>query len=105
MLDTGTRKIVYLAQPNGVFEAREVAVGAPSDDLFPVTSGLALGDKVVLSGNFLIDSQAHLSSGMSGLYGGSKEFAADRRAAPAANHGANAAAAPHRSTSTPTTIR
>jgi RND family efflux transporter MFP subunit len=76
VLDTGTRKIVYVAHPNGVFEAREVAVGAPSDDLFPVTSGLTLGDKVVLSGNFLIDSQAHLSSGMSGMYGGSKEFAA-----------------------------
>jgi RND family efflux transporter MFP subunit len=76
VLDTGTRKIVYLAKPNGVFEAREVQVGTPSDDLFPVSSGLALGDKVVLNGNFLIDSQAHLSSGMSGLYGGSKEFGA-----------------------------
>jgi RND family efflux transporter MFP subunit len=76
VLDTGTRKIVYLARPNGVFEAREVAVGIPSDDLFPVTSGLAIGDKIVLSGNFLIDSQAHLNSGMSGMYGGSKEFAA-----------------------------
>jgi RND family efflux transporter MFP subunit len=76
VLDTGVRKIVYLARPNGVFEAREVAVGAPSDDLFPVTSGLAVGDKVVLNGNFLIDSQAHLSSGMSGLYGGSQEFVA-----------------------------
>jgi RND family efflux transporter MFP subunit len=75
VLDTGTRKIVYLAKPDGVFEAREVQVGAPAEDLFPVTSGLALGDKVVLNGNFLIDSQAHLSSGMSGLYGGSKEFA------------------------------
>jgi len=75
VLDTGTRKIVYLARPNGAFEAREIQVGAPSDDLFPVSSGLALGDKVVLNGNFLIDSQAHLSSGMSGLYGGSKEFA------------------------------
>ncbi len=74
VLDTGTRKIVYLARSNGVFEAREVEVGAPSDDLFPVSSGLALGDKVVLNGNFLIDSQANLSSGMSGLYGGSKEF-------------------------------
>jgi hypothetical protein len=63
-----------------VFEAREVAVGAPSDDLFPVTSGLVRGDKVVLSGNFLIDSQAHLSSGMSGMYGGSKEFAASTSA-------------------------
>jgi RND family efflux transporter MFP subunit len=75
VLDTGTRKIVYLARPNGVFEAREVQVGAPTEDLFPVSAGLELGDKVVLSGNFLIDSQAHLSSGISGLYGGSKEFA------------------------------
>ncbi len=86
VLDTGTRKIVYLARPNGVFEAREVQVGAPSDDLFPVSSGLALGDKVVLNGNFLIDSQAHLSSGMSGLYGGSKEFGAGSQGqTPAAN--------------------
>jgi RND family efflux transporter MFP subunit len=83
VLDTGTRKIVYLARPNGVFEAREVQVGAPTEDLYPVLSGLALGDKVVLNGNFLIDSQAHLSSGMSGLYGGSKEFAAGQQAQPA----------------------
>jgi Cu(I)/Ag(I) efflux system membrane fusion protein len=80
VLDTGTRKIVYIARPNGVFEAREVAVGVPSDDLYPITSGLQTGDKVVLNGNFLIDSQAHLSSGMSGLYGGSKEFAAAQEA-------------------------
>jgi RND family efflux transporter MFP subunit len=92
VLDTGTRKIVYLARPNGVFEAREVAVGAPSDDLFPVTSGLVRGDKVVLSGNFLIDSQAHLSSGMSGMYGGSKEFAANNP--PVAGGARNSAAAP-----------
>jgi len=79
VLDTGTRKIVYLARPNGVFEAREVQVGAATEDLFPVSSGLALGDKVVLNGNFLIDSQAHLSSGMSGLYGGSREFVAAQK--------------------------
>jgi Cu(I)/Ag(I) efflux system membrane fusion protein len=79
VLDTGTRKIVYLARPNGVFEAREVQVGAATEDLFPVSSGLALGDKVVLNGNFLIDSQAHLSSGISGLYGGSREFAAAQK--------------------------
>jgi len=83
VLDTGTHKIVYLARPNGVFEAREVQVGAPTEDLFPVSSGLALGDKVVLNGDFLIDSQAHLSFGMSGLYGGSKEFAAGQQNASA----------------------
>jgi Cu(I)/Ag(I) efflux system membrane fusion protein len=80
VLDTGTRKIVYLARPNGVFEAREVQVGAATEDLFPVLHGLTLGDNVVLNGNFLIDSQAHLSSGVSGLYGGSKEFTATQQA-------------------------
>jgi RND family efflux transporter MFP subunit len=92
VLDTGTRKIVYLARPNGVFEAREVQVGTPTEDLFPVSGGLALGDKVVLSGNFLIDSQAHLSSGMSGLYGGSKEFAEAGQAQPSSGSSANASA-------------
>jgi len=92
VLDTGTRKIVYLARPNGVFEAREVAVGTPSDDLFPVTSGLVRGDKVVLSGNFLIDSQAHLSSGMSGMYGGAKEFAASSSAPTATSASSTATA-------------
>jgi hypothetical protein len=94
VLDTGTRKIVYLSRPNGVFEAREVQVGAPNEDLYPVTSGLAMGDKVVLNGNFLIDSQAHLSSGMSGLYGGSKEFGAGQPASSSAsNQNTEAAAA------------
>jgi hypothetical protein len=94
VLDTGTRKIVYLARPNGVFEAREVQVGTATEDLFPVLHGLATGDSVVLNGNFLIDSQAHLSSGVSGLYGGSKEFAATQQASgPSTNKSADASAA------------
>jgi Cu(I)/Ag(I) efflux system membrane fusion protein len=92
VLDTGTRKIVYLARANGVFEAREVQVGAATEDLFPVSSGLALGDKVVLNGNFLIDSQAHLSSGVSGLYGGSKEYASAQQTQGAATSPTNAGA-------------
>lgn len=75
VLDAGTRKLVYVAEADGVFEAREVKVGAPTEDVFPVISGLKAGDRVVLNGNFMIDSQAQLSSGMTGLYGGSKEFA------------------------------
>lgn len=79
VLDTGTHKLIYLAKGDGNFESREVEVGAPSEDLFPVTRGLAMGDKVVIAGNFLIDSQTRLSSGMSGLYGGSKQFGADQK--------------------------
>jgi Cu(I)/Ag(I) efflux system membrane fusion protein len=75
ILDTGTRKLVYVAKANGVFEAREVQTGAPNNDLFPVMAGLKPGERVVTNGNFLIDSQTRLSGGMTGLFGGSKEFA------------------------------
>lgn len=80
VLDTGTRKLVYIAKPEGMFEAREVKVGAPTEDVFPVLSGLKPGERVVLNGNFMIDSQAQLTSGMTGLYGGSKEFATGQQA-------------------------
>lgn len=93
VIDTGTRKLVYLAKPNGAFEAREVKVGAPTEDVFPVVSGLKAGDKVVLNGNFLIDSQAQLTSGMTGLFGGSKEFATAQQGQAAGRTGAEPNAA------------
>jgi Cu(I)/Ag(I) efflux system membrane fusion protein len=74
VLDTGTRKLVYVAKPNGVFEAREVQTGTPNNDLFPVISGVKPGERIVTNGNFLIDSQTRLTGGMTGLFGGSKEF-------------------------------
>jgi multidrug efflux pump subunit AcrA (membrane-fusion protein) len=88
VLDTGTRKLVYVASGEGAFEARDVEIGAASEDMYPVMSGLKLGEKVVTNGNFLIDSQTRLSGGMTGLFGGSKEFgkgdtAASQTATPA----------------------
>ena len=74
VLDTGTRKLVYVAKAGGVFEAREVQLGQPNRDLYPILSGLKDGEHVVTNGNFLIDSQTRLSGGMTGLFGGSKEF-------------------------------
>lgn len=74
VIGTGMRKMVYLARNDGVYEAREVELGAPSEDFFPVTSGLKLGDKVVINGNFLIDSQTRLSAGVGGQFGGAKQF-------------------------------
>src|SRR5579863_2679314 len=93
VLDTGTRKLVYVAKPDGVFEAREIKAGAPTEDVFPVISGLKAGDRVVINGNFMIDSQAQLSSGMTGLFGGSKEFGNGQpgQASGAANAAPNAA--------------
>jgi Cu(I)/Ag(I) efflux system membrane fusion protein len=74
VLDTGTRKLVYIAKGDGIFEAREIQAGAPTEELYPVLSGLKAGEQVVTNGNFLIDSQTRLTGGMTGLFGGSKEY-------------------------------
>ena len=74
VLDTGMRKIVYVAKNNGEFEGRQVQLGTPGNDYYPVLSGLKEGEHIVRQGNFLIDSQTRITGGMTGLYGGSKEF-------------------------------
>jgi RND family efflux transporter MFP subunit len=74
VVDTGTRKLVYVAKGNGVFEAHEVQLGPVGDDYYPVLAGLRDGDRIVTEGNFLLDSQTRISGGMSGMFGGSKEF-------------------------------
>jgi Cu(I)/Ag(I) efflux system membrane fusion protein len=74
VLDTGTRKLVYVAKGEGVFEAREIQTGAPSEERYPVLAGVKAGEEVVTHGNFLIDSQTRLTGGMTGLFGGSKEY-------------------------------
>jgi RND family efflux transporter MFP subunit len=74
VLDTGMRKIVYVAKGNGEFEGRQVQLGTPGNDYYPVLAGLKEGERILSQGSFLIDSQTRITAGMTGLYGGSKEF-------------------------------
>jgi len=60
--DPGTRKIVFVAQAEGIFEPREVEIGAQADDYWAVTKGLTAGEQVVVDGNFLLDSESRLQS-------------------------------------------
>ena len=61
VLDTGLRKIVYLSQVNDVLESREVTLGQKAENYYEVLSGLKVGDVVVTSGNFLVDSESKLN--------------------------------------------
>ncbi len=74
VLDTGTRKIVYVAKSGGEFEGRQVQLGPAGTDYYPVLAGLKEGERIVSQGSFLIDSQTRITGGMTGLFGGSKEF-------------------------------
>lgn len=58
VLDLGTRKVVYVDLGQGRLQAREVALGPVAAGWYPVRAGLAEGDTVVVSGNFLIDAES-----------------------------------------------
>lgn len=60
VIDTGTRKIIYLDKGEGYFEPKEVTLGLRGDGMVEVIKGLKSGDRVVSAANFLIDSEAKL---------------------------------------------
>ena len=62
VIRTGKRALVILKNAQGAFEPREVSLGMDFGDDVEIVSGLAAGDQVVASGQFLIDSEARLRS-------------------------------------------
>ena len=62
VIRTGARDVVIVALGEGRFRAAQVEVGFESGGQSEVRKGLAPGDEVVLSGQFLIDSEASLSA-------------------------------------------
>ncbi len=64
IIDTGDRKLVFLDRPDGAIEPREVEVGMRIPEGYQVLRGLAKGDRVVTSANFLLDSESSLKSAL-----------------------------------------
>ena len=67
VIDTGARKYVLLAHGDGYFEPRDVQLGPPIGELYPVVAGVAAGDRVVTSSQFMIDSETNLMAAMQGM--------------------------------------
>jgi len=61
VIRTGKRSIVMVAQAGGRYQPAEVRIGREADGRTEVLAGLAGGEKVVASGQFLFDSEASLS--------------------------------------------
>ena len=77
VLDTGRRKVTYRQRSDGAFELVELQLGPLADgnndagqaiSYFPVLKGLQEGDRVVVRGGFLLDSQQQISGMPSLLY-------------------------------------
>lgn len=61
VIDSGVRKIVFVSLGEGRFEGREVQIGIEGDgNEFEVLSGLKDGEEIVLSAQFLLDSESRL---------------------------------------------
>ena len=67
VLDSGTEQHVFVVHQGGVFEPRKVTVGPVVDNNAVILSGLKPGETIVVSGNFLIDSESGLKDAMSGM--------------------------------------
>ena len=65
VLQSGLRQVVFVDQGQGVFAPRAVKLGVKADSRFVVLDGLAAGERVVTSGNFLLDSESKLQSATS----------------------------------------
>ncbi len=58
---------MIVALDNGYFEPRPVEIGEPVDAFYPVINGLAMGDRIVTSAQFLIDSETNLQAAMQAM--------------------------------------
>ncbi len=61
VVDSGTRKLVYVASDDETFEPRIVETGWHFGDRVSITRGLQAGEKIVISGTFLLDSESRLN--------------------------------------------
>jgi Cu(I)/Ag(I) efflux system membrane fusion protein len=61
VLAPGAQAVVYVARDGGAYERRQVKLGRSGDDAWEILEGLAAGERVVTTGNMLIDAQAQLN--------------------------------------------
>ena len=64
---TGQRSVVIRSRDDGAFEAIDVTIGRESGGKTAILSGLSEGQSIVLSGQFLIDSESSLKSAINRL--------------------------------------
>lgn len=69
VMRTGTRDILFVEQEPGVYETREVRVGAATNGHVQVLSGLLAGERVVARANFILDAESRLMETMMGQPG------------------------------------
>jgi membrane fusion protein, copper/silver efflux system len=69
IIEAGLRKTVFVDRGSGIFESRQVETGWRLGNRVEIKSGLKPGEQIVVSGNFLVDSESKMELVAAGLYG------------------------------------
>ena len=72
VLDTGSHQAVFVEKGEGRFEPRDVKLGYRGGGYVEVREGVAEGEPVVVSANFLIDAESNLKAALKGYSGGAQ---------------------------------
>jgi len=67
VLDSGLKKTVFIERAHGSFEPREVETGRNLGNMVEIVAGLKAGEKVVISGTFLLDSESRMKNAAAGI--------------------------------------
>jgi RND family efflux transporter MFP subunit len=67
VIDTGSEQIAFVALGGGHFQPRQLKVGRHGDDVVEILSGLAPGESVVTSGQFLLDVESNTNAAIARL--------------------------------------
>ncbi len=67
VINSGTRKVVFVTLGEGKIEPREVVLGEADRGSVEVVSGLREGENVVIRANFLVDSESQLRASLAAL--------------------------------------
>ena len=69
IMDSGLKQTVFVDRGNGYFEPRRVKTGWRLGDRVEIVGGLEPGERIVVSGNFLIDSESRMKLAAAGFFG------------------------------------
>jgi Cu(I)/Ag(I) efflux system membrane fusion protein len=69
VLESGARRVIFVRRDGGRLAWREVKIGVRAGDQLEILDGLAEGEEVVTSANFLIDSESQVKGAMAGMAG------------------------------------
>ena len=69
VMNTGLKKTAFVDRGNGYFEPRKVETGWRLGDRMEITKGLDPGERIIISGNFLVDSESRMKLAAAGMFG------------------------------------